>query len=222
MEIWVEPTESFSRVFAQPDRYPGVANVVARLCSIGLGFGVLAQAGLVFGPLSVPVQAATLGGPAVTVAQAKYPYFRPSLRGGSVSSRYSPAPALRGRVSPDVHYLRSPWPQRAGQAPLIANPRAGMRKAEPATRGQELGLRFRPDERESPYYGQSAPPPAGEGGYAPSSESQAQFRPTPRRRKQTYEEMQSEASPVGPPVAPLLPYPSMSPPPLPGYGGYWR
>jgi hypothetical protein len=196
--------------------------VVARMFSIGLGFGVLAQVGLAFWPLSATLQAATLGGPSVAVAQAKYSYFRPILRADGGSGRYSPAPALRGRATPDVHKLRSPWPQRAGQAPLIVSPRAGMRKAEPATRGQELGLRFRPDERESPYYGQSAPPPAGEGGYAPAAEPQAQFRPTPRRRKQTYEEMQSESPPAGPPVAPLLPYPSMPPQPLPGYGGYWR
>ena len=195
--------------------------MVARLFSIGLGFGVLAQVSLAFWPLSA-VQAATLGGPVVTVAQAKYPSFRPVLRGDGASARYSSAQALRGRVTPHVQNLRSPWRQRTRQTPLIASPRAGMRKAEPATRGQELGLRFRPDERESPYYGQSAPPPAGEGGYAPSSEPRAQFRPTPRRRKPTYEELQSEASPTGPPVAPMLPYPSMPPPPLPGYGGYWR
>jgi hypothetical protein len=198
-----------------------VTNLVARLFSIGLGLGILAQFGLACLPLS-SVQVAALGGSAVSAAQTRYPSFRPILRGGSPSGIHSPALLPRGRVTPAFQSLRGPALARAGRIPPLAHPRAGMRKAEPATRGQELGLRFRPDERESPYYGQSAPPPGSWEGGAAAAEAQAQFRPTERKRKPSYEELQSEASPPVPPVGPMLPYPSMLPPPLPGYGGYWR
>jgi hypothetical protein len=117
----------------------------------------------------------------------------------------------------------SPWPGAQGaQAPtpgLFGQvERAGSRKAVPVTRGQELGLRFRPDENASPY---------AQPGFAPSDTGrpgsdalQSQFRPIPKRRKPTYEELQSEmAPPPQPGVAPMMPYP-LGVPPLPGYGPY--
>ncbi len=102
---------------------------------------------------------------------------------------------------------------------MIAAERAGSRKAVPVTRGQELGLRFRPDDNASPYSQPGfAPTDHGQPG---SDALQSQFRPIPKRRKRTYEEMQSEmtsAPPQG--LAPIMPYPMLGTPPLPGYGGY--
>ena len=169
--------------------------MVARLLCIGLGLGLLAQVGLAFSPLS-----AAHAGPAFTARQARPPTFRPLVRGEP--SQHGYAPAWRPRYQKASRTgARRPLFSRDTAAPLIATPRAGVRKAEPATRGQELGLRFRPDERESPYYGQSGPPPDARGDRAFSSESQSDFRPIPRRRKRTYEDLQSELSPPIPPPA---------------------
>jgi len=97
--------------------------------------------------------------------------------------------------------------------------RAGARKAVPVTRGQELGLRFRPDERESPYGPMMVPPGAAET-YSP--ELQSQFRPAPKRRKPTYEELQAEESRAPqPPLTPIMPPPMIVPPPMPGFGAGW-
>jgi len=96
--------------------------------------------------------------------------------------------------------------------------RAGARKAVPVTRGQELGLRFRPDERESPY-GQMLVPPAGAETYSP--ELQSQFRPAPKRRKPSYEELQAEGLTPQPALTPLMPPPMVLPPPMPGVGAGW-
>lgn len=188
--------------------------MVARLLSIGLGLGLLAQAGVAFLPLS-----AAHAGPAVAALQSRPPTFRPFVRGEPIQQRSAPVWRPRYQVASGPA-VRRPLFNRGSAAPLIAMPRAGVRKAEPATRGQELGLRFRPDERESPYYGQSGSPPDARGDRGFSSESQSDFRPIPRRRKRTYEEMQSELSSPMPPPAPVLPYPSMAPP-LPGQGRYW-
>jgi hypothetical protein len=104
-------------------------------------------------------------------------------------------------------------------APMIAAERAGSRKAVPVTRGQELGLRFRPDDNASPYSQPGfAPTDTGQPG---SDALQSQFRPIPKRRKPTYEELQSDMTPAPPQgLAPIMPYPMLGAPPLPGYGAY--
>ena len=114
---------------------------------------------------------------------------------------------LRGAPMPvrrdsGVVHTRSWLPQR----------RAGARKAVPITRGQELGLRFRPDERESPY---AVPAPyAGDApGDAAARDLQSQFRPIEKKHRRTYEEMQAENVQPVPMPAPILPYPSLPPPP---------
>ena len=93
----------------------------------------------------------------------------------------------------------------------------------PITRGQDLGLRFRPDERETPYAQTPAPYDAGAATGYPS-ELHSQFRPLKQRRKPTYEELQAEQQPPQPVARPAMPYPVMPVPPiptLPGYGPYW-
>jgi len=99
--------------------------------------------------------------------------------------------------------------------------RAGARKAVPVTRGQELGLRFRPDDRD-PAYGPSLSTPHSPDAHGEETGAlHSQFRPVERRRRPTYEELQQEQATVPSPVAPVMPYPMMTPPPLPGGGGYW-
>ena len=113
-------------------------------------------------------------------------------------------------------------PDHRMQQPVFSGRRAGARKAVPVTRGQDLGLRFRPDENESPY-GQPAAPQAGQPPGTYQADEQSQFRPTRRKRKPTYEELQAQgmaAEPVTVPM-PVMPYPMMPAPPLPGYGAYW-
>jgi hypothetical protein len=103
---------------------------------------------------------------------------------------------------------------------LMDDSRAGARKAVPITRGQELGLRFRPDERD-PIGGQAYPGQPGQGAaghFTPSDNSQ--FRPLPKAKRRTYEDMQAESQAVAPPMAPAMPYPML---PMPPVGpGYWR
>ena len=109
----------------------------------------------------------------------------------------------------------------AGASLSALQQRAGARKAVPVTRGQELGLRFRPDERESPY-GAPMVPPTGAESFAP--ELQSQFRPAPKRRKPSYEELQAEDRTPQPPLNPIMPPPMIVPPPMPvpGFGAGWR
>lgn len=92
--------------------------------------------------------------------------------------------------------------------------RAGWRKATPVTRGQDLGFRFRPDER-APAQGEVIAP----GGVQGEPREQADFRPIEPRRKPTYEELQAREQVSGsvapPPSVPAMPYPMLPPPPPP-------
>ena len=108
----------------------------------------------------------------------------------------SPAPFVRSGASADTESFRS-----------------SARKAVPVTRGKELDTRFRPDDRASPYGEYSIatdPLPAAD---------DIDFRPIPKKRRPTYEELQAgefaEQSPPPPPLPmPLLP--GVQP------GPYWR
>ena len=109
--------------------------------------------------------------------------------------------------------------RRAGQE-LFDGSRAGARKAVPVTRGQELGFRFRPDERD-PIAGQTYPGRAerGAGGRFTSPDN-SQFRPLPKARRRTYEDIQAESRAAQPPLPPSTPFPTL---PMPPVGpGYWR
>jgi hypothetical protein len=101
-----------------------------------------------------------------------------------------------------------------------ARARTGSRKAVPITRGQELGLRFRPDERD-PYAGAPAFP--AEPNRQPTfGADDPQFRPVQKRRKPTYEELQAEQAASQSPVQPPPQYGPGLPPtlPLPPIGGF--
>lgn len=99
-------------------------------------------------------------------------------------------------------------------------PRAGLRKAVPVTRGQELGLRFRPDERD-PIAGQGYPERFEQGTVQRFTvPGDSQFRPLPRERRRTYEDIQAESQAAQPQMVPNMPYPML---PVPPVGpGYWR
>lgn len=127
--------------------------------------------------------------------------------------------SARGAAQPPA----SPMVGMASDSPAATpafRSRAGSRKAVPVTRGQELGLRFRPDDRD-PYYaspGLTVERP----GVAPPGVSDHAFRPTPRKRRPTYEELQAGQQ-SRPPAFPATGYPAAIPPPLPmpPTGVYW-
>lgn len=172
--------------------------MVARLLSLGILLGLLSLAVLVLSPWPGP-QAAQAGTPGLFAQVDRAP--RPAASHGGLRRSSPPS-----------------WRPRTSASPLHGAERAGSRKAVPVTRGQELGLRFRPDDNASPY---------AQPGFAPTDPArpgldalQSQFRPIPKRRKPTYEELQSEMAPAPQPgVAPMMPYP-LGAPPLPGYGPY--
>ena len=197
--------------------------MVARLLSLGIVLGLSCLAALALSPWSgvQGAQAPSLG----LFGQVERAPRHLTLLGGF---RQSSAPIWRPRVSaPPLNGAAkraSPTPtgerlRRGRGAPMIAAERAGSRKAVPVTRGQELGLRFRPDDNASPY---SQPGFAPTDSVQPGSAAlQSQFRPIPKRRKPTYEELQSEVTPAPPQgLAPIMPYPMLGTPPLPGYGAY--
>lgn len=194
----------------------------ARIFSMGLLLGLAALASLGVSPIS-SAQAAYPSSTGYASPQ-KQPQFRPWSRADSKSlpaQRRQPWRASASRKPTAFERGRPPAmpSHRTGQQPIFSVPRAGARKAVPITRGQDLGLRFRPDERESPY-GQAVAPPSAGGSDAFSSELHSQFRPTRPKRKPTYEELQAgDASP--PQMVPAMPYPMMPTPPLPGYGRAW-
>jgi hypothetical protein len=103
-------------------------------------------------------------------------------------------------------------PAHAPPAAGVLGPssRAGWRKASPVTRGQDLGFRFRPDERAGTY-GEVIVP----GGGQAEPREQANFRPVEPRRKPTYEELQAREQAAEPvPRMPPASYPAL-PPALP-------
>ena len=147
--------------------------------------------------------------------------FRPLT---PVEAHAAPTPQQRATQGADSRFGRAVpgagWATgfRAGEPALISPERAGARKAVPITRGQELGLKFRPDERADPY-GQPRLSP-GDSGY--EAELQSQFRPVQPRRRPTYEELQAQSLPHQPGApAPVMPYPVMPLPPMPVYPPRW-
>lgn len=190
--------------------------MVARLLFSGMALGFLASAYLGF----VSFSAAEAANPYAAIENSSP--VRAVFRPGPATGYGARAPAAAQRLSASsARQWSGNAERRNGQDGVFADGRTGARKAVPVTRGQELGLRFRPDENELPY-GQSGSPQAGTAPNVGSEELQSQFRPTQKKRKPTYEELYAEpAMPQQPPLpAPILPYP-MLPPPLPGYGRGW-
>jgi hypothetical protein len=98
--------------------------------------------------------------------------------------------------------------------PDITSGRKGSRKALPITRGQELGMRFRPDDRD-PVQGSARGP--GNAGVPAQAQPDVAFRPVPRRNRPTYEELEAERQGGTPPPpmpggVPMLPGSPVLPP----------
>jgi hypothetical protein len=150
--------------------------------------------------------------------------FRPWNYSGITGHAKAPVGVVR---QADSGRLRSGVPgisdYRRDESAAVFAGRSGSRKAVPITRGQELGQRFRPDERDPVYPGHSG----GSTGFgATPAFGQAEFRPTQPRRRATYEELQAQEArstrqqafpaPLTYPSTPVLPVP-LAPPMLPGW-----
>lgn len=136
--------------------------------------------------------------------------FRPLARGDD-RALYSPRRPLAGAERRANAIDRRAW------LPEITDGRSGARKAVPVQRGQELGLRFRPDDRDTLY--DQYPPTGVTGG--PADEAQQQFRPIAPKRRPTYEELEAQrrADAAAPPSQ--MGSPLLQPPMLPPATGPW-
>jgi len=177
--------------------------------------------------VDVPRALSLLGGitwmvPVLWCLAAAGPTFaQPMPQGSTVTPRADFRPLSRAEDKAAFQPRRLFPPARArtmhnaaGRLPDITGGRISARKAMPITRGQELGLRFRPDKRE-PVQGSYLEPldqPL-------SNQPQSQFRPLASRRKPTYEELESQREAPGQP-APAAPfvYGPFQPPPLAPFG----
>jgi hypothetical protein len=195
--------------------------LVAPLLFRVLPLGFLALAALSIAPF--PVAEASSPHAHGIGAQTSRMGFRPTHSGERGAGRAGEPLSARAARSSSLAQdpRRRPLgrsPERiGGQTVSSFSERAGARKAVPVTRGQELGLRFRPDDRASPY-GQGFEPPAATDPGLYSPEVQSQFRPLPKRQKPTYEEQQAESMNVPQLPPPIMPYPVPAPLPLPAYG----
>ncbi len=167
--------------------------MVARLLSLGFTLGVSALTCLVISPLS----AAQAAYPAWSgnASQPKRPYFRPL----SNSERRPIVPRWRPQVRAVSRVATSAPAPRAGAAnsnytrrqtrPVFSLQRTPPRKALPAGRGSQLGIRFRPEGRASTTNGASAAAAARDRLYPAGLH--AQFRPVPRAPRPRYEALQA-------------------------------
>ena len=181
--------------------------MAARLLSLGFTLGVSALTCLLMAPLSA--------------AQAAYPAWsgnasqpkRLSFRPLSDSDRRPTIPRWRPQISAGSRATTA----RAGAAsyarrqtqPVFSMQRAPPRKAVPAGRGSQLGIRFRPEGRASTTDAANPAPAAHDRRYP--ARLHAQFRPVPRAPRPRYEALQARHR-AG------LPVPAA--PRLAGYG-YW-
>ena len=170
--------------------------------------------------ISLTAAQAASGSGMVFASPAKRALFRPwhEIQGAGPNSADRLVPhntASRRDVASPRRSGAGMAGQRRDQSARVFDSRSGIRKAVPVTRGQELGLRFRPDDRASPYTqpdawsGTASSPPGS------AAALQSQFRPLPARRKPTYEEMQERFGEPASPQVPRLPYPPLSAPATP-------
>ena len=193
--------------------------MVARLFSLGLAVSLSSLVSLGLSHLSVAHAAHPVW--SGYAAQAKRPQFRPWSRAPRKSAglRWRPQPeAVTGTRSPgsliDSRMAGRSNAHRA-KRPVFSADRA--RNTKPLDARSGPGDRFRPDQRRSGY---GQPLAIGErdraGGY--QARLHSQFRPAETRRRQTYEQLQSEvvsARRMGTPHWVILASD------MRGYGGHW-
>ena len=193
--------------------------MAVRVFALGIVLGIVAPAVLAL----LPVSAADAAFPAVSMhSRQQFPVhetgFRFPATGTHASTRKAEnAPRVPGHADGRRPFVAA---KRDSGNDLFAAARSGARKAVPITRGQDLGLRFRPDERESAD-GYVVTPQGGITNNPFQSGDQTQFRPAPARRKRTYEELQAETEAPQSLAPPPLPYPMMPAPPMPPYQQYF-
>lgn len=192
--------------------------MVSRVISLGVALGLSTLASLALSPLSA-AQAAYTGWSAYA-SPSKRPQFRPWRRSAErtvPATRWRPhaAPARRTFVNTAPRQTQATVP-RATSGARFTREHATVRKATPVNRAQDLGLRFRPDPRRSPFDQSSAY--TGESQDAARRRLHSQFRPAATQRKSTYEQLQAQRPRMA--GTPMVHYRPMSPPR--GYPGYWR
>lgn len=180
-----------------------------------LGLSTLAALG------SAPLSAAHAAWGGYTYP-SKSPQFRPWSRAEQGSAaRWRPQQVRYVRRAIDTEGARRPYtasPAIRMHSPVFTGGRWTARKAVPVTRGQDLGVRFRPEGR-PPAYGQRDAQ-YGDGNADPHQlKLQSQFRPTRAGRKATYEEMQYARSSPQRTYSPGMPYPLVPAQPMYGYAG---
>ena len=168
--------------------------MVTRMVSFSLFLGL---SSLVY--LGLSVSSVTHAAHAVWSAyanQVKRPQFRPWSRAPrrSISSRWRPQPE-----KPSVS--RTPavaWGARLAGRSMPPGAGEGLGSRQAITRGPVggLGLRFRPKPRRMTY---GSPDVIGDTPAARAYQTRlhAQFRPAQKKRRQTYEQLQSDTSSVG-------------------------
>lgn len=196
--------------------------MVARLFSLGalVGLSSLASLGLSFVSMvhaAHPVWSAY-------AAQPKRPQFRPLRRIAreAVSSRWRPHAAAAPRVVNPVASVRtsgSSTGYRVRQTQFVLDP-YGSRNASRSMPGKVFGAQFRPQRRDS---ASTRPQAVNDRTQVDSYSARlhSQFRPAPKRRRQSYEELQSESRPARWAASPGATYPMVSAGGAFGYTGYW-
>lgn len=193
------------------------------MISLGVALGLSTLASLALSPLSAAQAAYTGWSP--YAAPSKRPQFRPMRRvvnratpvarwrphGQASSARQVFVPAATRRAAAVINNDRRMATPRA-----FAAERTTPRKAPPVNRGQELGLRFRPDHRRSRFDQSGGPDDAAPDAYQRGLH--AQFRPATTRPKRTYEQLQAQRA--GSRNAAAGRFAPMAR--LPGYPRYWR
>ncbi len=168
-----------------------IRNLVARLLSLGFTLGVSTLTCFVVSPLS----AAQAAYPAWSgnASQPKRLYFRPLNN----SERRPIIPRWRPHGSAGSRAVTFAPTSRAGAAsytrrqtqPVFSLQRTPPRKAVPAGRGSQLGIRFRPEGLASATNSASLAPAVHDRRY--TARLHAQFRPVPRAPRPRYEALQA-------------------------------
>jgi hypothetical protein len=187
----------------------------ARLSFLGLTLGLSTLAALGFSPLSV-----AHAGWGVYANQPKSLQFRPWSRAEQrQAARWRPQQFRYSRRAVSTEGSRRPsaaLPTGRMQAPLFSHGRGTARKAVPVAKGQNPGVRFRP-ERRQPMYGQ----PDTSNADPDQARLQSQFRPAQTGRRATYEELQYASVSRQRPPSGGMPYATAPPQARYGYAGGW-